>query len=211
MSSLTCLVFRFDVRATLDDYLLITTALFVASKVEEHPRRIRDVVSTCHHHLCGGEEVLAATSDKYSRLRAAVINTEILLLRSCAFRVPRAGEQPHELVLFYLTSLEQSVSGASRWIDAVAQLAWTFCSDYTSYSPLLAALNGRSDRPRTPFTGSGARSFRPRDIAAGAIQFALDVHGVTLRLDQDRLFDSPIATVSDVQRDMLLFYEQVQL
>lgn len=69
---------------------LCQAAVFVASKVDEHPRKIKDVI---HAGLCvrfntddiSGSVSFAEDSSEYGRLKERLLTLEKILLQTCCF------------------------------------------------------------------------------------------------------------------------------
>lgn len=124
---------EFDVQATA------AAALFLACKLEETARRLRDVVLIFHRlQMRGLEEdgkavyagrpvpILSLDSQEYAEAKMEVASVERHLLRELGFAVAGLLEHPHKYVLQFVKSLRLS----SDWLlSELAQLAWSFLND----------------------------------------------------------------------------------
>ncbi|KAL5253026.1 hypothetical protein ACHWQZ_G015700 [Mnemiopsis leidyi] len=101
-------------------------AIFLAAKIEEHPRRIRDVIN-CFHHIKQVKEKktpspLDFTGTLYVKQKNDVIKAERRLLKELGFCVH--VKYPHKIIIVILSlMLEQSQN------TELVQLAWNFMND----------------------------------------------------------------------------------
>jgi cyclin L len=121
------------------------SALLVASKAEEQPRKIRDIANVVYHCFCiqqgiGQRDVVTGELlplDYYGRpgyeWKLAVTTTESHLLRELGFRV--LVEHPHKFVLVFVNTLRDK-AGCGDWNDKSAafwcrimQLSWNYAND----------------------------------------------------------------------------------
>ncbi|EDV26279.1 Cyclin-related protein FAM58A [Trichoplax sp. H2] len=116
-----------------DRYLVAVTCLYLASKVEDTPRRARDVITTSYKVLHKEKPILKVDSF-YWQLRDSVVNFELFMLRMLKFDV--SSELPHKYLLHYLKSL-QDWCGESNWTtNHINQLCWQLLQD-TSLLPFI--------------------------------------------------------------------------
>lgn len=99
---------RFYYSKSFIRYDMETTAMcciFLASKIEESPRMIRDVLNVFHHmKQIRGQSIIAPMElSQYTALKTRVLNAECLLLKVLGFCVH--VKQPHKLILMYLQLL----------------------------------------------------------------------------------------------------------
>mmetsp|Transcript_22167 Transcript_22167/g.36726 ORF Transcript_22167/g.36726 Transcript_22167/m.36726 type:complete len:249 (+) Transcript_22167:90-836(+) len=101
-----------------DLYLAASACLFLASKVDERPRKIRDIVNVTYRVRNPDKEPLRI-GQEYWDLKEQVILKEQSLLRWLSFDT--AVDLPYKYLLNFLKSL--------RAPRELAQLAWTLISD----------------------------------------------------------------------------------
>jgi len=112
--------------AQFDSYLVGMTTLYLGSKIAETPRRLRDVIITCHRHL-HSPGVPLSVGQEYWRLRDSVVRCEALLLRALGYDM--ACPLPTPYMLHYCLALVSAVPGAEGYMTRVARLAWAFLND----------------------------------------------------------------------------------
>lgn len=102
--------------AEFDRFLITTTCLYLAAKLEESPKRLRDVINTTYkvHH-----KAILQIGQEYWELRDAVIAHEQIVLRTLAFDL--AVEYPYKYLMNYAASLRTSAP--------VLQAAWNIAND----------------------------------------------------------------------------------
>jgi hypothetical protein len=86
-----------------EPFNIACAALFVATKVEESFRKLRDLVSVFFHLIKKKENikpipVLEITSDTYSNMKNSVILMEMHILKELGFQVYSLNEHPHKLL-----------------------------------------------------------------------------------------------------------------
>jgi len=101
-------------------------AIFLAAKIEEHPRRIRDVINCFHHIKQVKEKKLSSpldfTGTLYVKQKNDVIKAERRLLKELGFCVH--VKYPHKIIIITLSlMLEQSQN------TELVQLSWNFMND----------------------------------------------------------------------------------
>lgn len=96
----------------------------LASKIEEAPRRIRDVINVFHHikQVRGQKPLLPMILDQhYINLKSQVIKAERRVLKELGFCVH--VKHPHKLIVMYLKYLELEKH------QNMMQMAWNFMND----------------------------------------------------------------------------------
>ncbi|XP_065059785.1 cyclin-Q-like isoform X2 [Rhopilema esculentum] len=113
-------------RPTDYNEVLASTSIYIASKIEEEPLKIRDVVNVCYRILHIHDPPLEI-GEQYWCLRDSILSCEQFVLRVFQFRV--SFDSPHKYLLSYLSSLS-SWADLSEWSRAgVSQFAWNLLQD----------------------------------------------------------------------------------
>lgn len=99
-----------------DRLVMVMACLFLASKVEEVPKKARDVILATHY--VARKEVLHADSAEFARFREDVIRHERLLVTNISLAV----DHPYH----YLVSLAKAVDPVNK--DLI-QISWNFVND----------------------------------------------------------------------------------
>mmetsp|Transcript_17697 Transcript_17697/g.26341 ORF Transcript_17697/g.26341 Transcript_17697/m.26341 type:complete len:379 (-) Transcript_17697:55-1191(-) len=100
-----------------DRFVIATTCLFLASKVEETPKKLRDVIAVTHR-IRGGA-TLNPTTKQYTDFRNKILFAERDLLQTIAFDL--TVPHPYKNLLQFVKSL-----GGSH---KLAQVSWNFVND----------------------------------------------------------------------------------
>ncbi|XP_031561533.1 cyclin-Q-like [Actinia tenebrosa] len=103
-----------------------TAVLFLASKAEESPRKLRDVINVCYKTTHKNVPFLEV-GNRYWELRDSIVNCELLVLRVLAFKVDT--DKPHKYLLHYLKSLQDWVEPDAWRLSQVTQLSWSILRD----------------------------------------------------------------------------------
>jgi len=109
-------------------------ALLLACKIDEHPRKLQDVVMVFHRvqmreaqdegsspYARKPTPFLDPASREYLEMKQDVVRAERHMFREVGFEVTLLLEHPHKYVLQYLSSLNRPKS--------IAQKAWNFLND----------------------------------------------------------------------------------
>lgn len=135
-----------------DEALVGTTALYLASKTEEFPCKLRDVINVSYRVLHQNKAPLEVGS-LYWELRDSVVNCELMMLRTLQFHV--AFNNPHKYLVHYLKSLDDWLAEES---NSISQMSWSFLQD--SFHTTLSL------------------QFRPSLIAVAMIYFSVKCLGI---------------------------------
>lgn len=113
--------------STLDRYTVATACTFLAGKVEETPKKLRDVIVKSHHIRHSFEhgedtryDALRTDSPAYENLRESVLTAERKILQLLAFDL--SIEHPYK----YIIEFVKRVADGNK---KVAQAAWNFVND----------------------------------------------------------------------------------
>jgi cyclin-Q len=129
---------------------IAATCLFLAAKVAETPRRLREVLTTVHRIWDPSKQFLDLNSE-YFRLKEELVGCEQLVLRTICFET--TYDDRHKLVLHYIHWLNIKTQHPK-----IAQVAYSLMTDST-YSPFLC-----HECPK-------------RALAAACIMVAVDIVG----------------------------------
>ena len=127
-----------------DQYTIASTAIYLATKVEEKHTRLRDIVNVCYQTRHPDKPVLELNSHFWN-LRDTIASCELLLLRVLKFDV--VYDHPHKYLLHYLMSLSKLFRKKTWERSGVADTSWAFLKDsylssaYLKYPPKLHAIS----------------------------------------------------------------------
>ncbi|XP_076447304.1 cyclin-Q-like [Babylonia areolata] len=109
-----------------DPYLIGSTALYLAGKVEEQHLKLRDVINVCYKTLHRRKPPLMM-DETFTALQESITSCELLVLRCLQFRV--VFVHPHKHLLHYLMSL-QSWFPREEWeAFPISSTAWALLRD----------------------------------------------------------------------------------
>merc|ERR1712226_35205 len=148
----------------------------LASKIEESPRRVRDIINVFHHikQIRNGRTIQPMVLDQnYIHLKNQVIKAERRVLKELGFCVH--VKHPHKIIVMYLQVLEGEKNGR------LVQCAWNYMNDsfrtdaFVRFQPetiacaciYLAARQLQVPLPNNPhwFTMFGVAEEEVRDIS----------------------------------------------
>lgn len=121
---------------TFDKYPLDITAIaaiFLAAKIEENPKKSRDVMDKSIYVICQeiGREIVLRR-DEYETIREEIITTERRILKNLGFNL--LSGYPHKLLVSYYTAIVHNLDPEEEIWDyqkrqKLLQLAWNYCND----------------------------------------------------------------------------------
>eukprot|EP01114_Cavostelium_apophysatum_P001126 TRINITY_DN10967_c0_g1_i1.p1 TRINITY_DN10967_c0_g1~~TRINITY_DN10967_c0_g1_i1.p1 ORF type:complete len:212 (-),score=12.21 TRINITY_DN10967_c0_g1_i1:345-980(-) len=134
-----------------DKHLIVMSCLYLAAKLEESPKKLRDVISTAYN-IQHRKTILI--DNTYWELRDKVVAHEHILLRTIGFDL--SVKRPQKYLLNYLKSMKASTE--------LTQVSWNILNDsletrvWIDYSPqtvavaviYLASKFLRYEMPQTP-------------------------------------------------------------
>lgn len=164
---------RFFFRRSLAEFDVRTvapTALFLACKLEEHHRRLKDVILVFHRlemreaiysSRFAGNPTPALDSGGRDAMKQEIIRVERLILKELGYVVALLLEHPHKYVIQFIKSMVRSPQSL---VAEMAQRAWNYLNDATrtilccQYAPhkittasiYLAARDMKIKLPSTP-------------------------------------------------------------
>ncbi|KAL2315943.1 Cyclin pch1 [Schizosaccharomyces pombe] len=153
---------RFYLRFSLKNYHyyeVAATCIFLATKVEDSVRKLRDIVINCAKVAQKNSNVLVDEQTKeYWRWRDVILYTEEVLLEALCFDF--TVEHPYPYVLSFIKKFVADDKN-------VTKVAWTYINDSTRSIACLL--------------------YSPKTIAAAAFQFALEKNEINLSTTTDGL------------------------
>jgi transcription initiation factor TFIIIB Brf1 subunit/transcription initiation factor TFIIB len=183
---------EFDVRA------VAPTALFLACKLEEHHRRLKDVILVFHRldmrsvlrgdvPLYRGGPTPALDSSSREAMKQEIIKLERLILRELGYVVALLLEHPHKYVIQFVKSMVRS---PQRRVAELAQRAWNYLNDSTR--TVLCCM------------------YAPHQITTASIFLAARDMRVKLPTDPPwwLLFDTQLEDLQNIARKILALYTQ---
>jgi len=102
-----------------DRYMIGTTCLFLAGKVEETPKKLKDVIEVTYTIRYKGKEPPKVDSPEFNQLKEQILTHELIVLRTIAFDL--TVEHPYKYLLSYVKGIQGNRS--------LAQVAWNFVND----------------------------------------------------------------------------------
>lgn len=145
-----------------DPYLIATSSLYLASKVEEDHVKLRDVVNVTYRCLHPDKPPLDIGTT-YWQLRESIAQCELFILRVLNFQV--SFTHPHKYLLHYLKSLLSWLDPATAHDIPVANTSWAILRD--------------------SYHGRVCLKHPPDKVAVSVLYLALQVHGVQVPYSEE--------------------------
>lgn len=108
-------------------------ALFLAAKIEEYPKRAREVISKFIDVISiKFERKISLDAGEHERVRKELIKAEKILLKTLGFNL--LSSYPHKIVVNYYLAIARVLDPdenfwCKRDNDGVLQEAWNYCND----------------------------------------------------------------------------------
>ncbi|ELU01428.1 hypothetical protein CAPTEDRAFT_126849, partial [Capitella teleta] len=109
-----------------DPYLVATTSLYLAGKVEEDHLRLRDVINVCYSTLHPDRPPLDIGKTYWS-LRETVVHCELFIMRLLQFKV--SFDHPHRHLLHFIKSVQDLLTPQVVARSPIATTAWALLRD----------------------------------------------------------------------------------
>lgn len=185
------IIHRFYYRKSMKEHKVLPvamTALFLACKVEESPRKIRDVLNVFDRLLKKRQKMALvpfdSRSERWERWRTKIKGTELVIL--CELGYVLYVDHPHKFMLHYIRSMEDSKK-VDLWKE-VAQRSWNFLND--------------------SFRTNLCLRFRPEVLATAAIYLSLRILQVPIPDDPPwySVFDCALVDLQEAASVMADLY-----
>lgn len=161
-------------------------SIFLAAKIEESPRRLRDIVNVCHHIKQKVQQKTITPMDyfsnQYFNTKNAIIKAERQILKDLGFCVH--VKHPHKLIITYLQMLDAEKN------VLLATKAWNYMNDSLRTDVFVR--------------------FKPEVIACACIFLAARVVKINLPLRPPwwELFDATYDDIEDISLSILRLYSR---
>ncbi|XP_072026804.1 cyclin-Q-like [Amphiura filiformis] len=143
-----------------DPHLIGATAIYLATKVEEQPCKLRDIINVCYRILHRKEQPLEV-GKTYWELRESIVNCELLVIRFLKYN-PKVT-LPHKYLVHYMKSLRD-------WMDLEVWNTVPLCS--TAWAML-----------RDSYHCDMCLRAKPQHLAVSVLYFTLQCYGVEVPLN----------------------------
>jgi transcription initiation factor TFIIIB Brf1 subunit/transcription initiation factor TFIIB len=108
-----------------DAFQVAMGSLFLAAKIEEKPKRLREVLNVFYHLYRKRKQMppkpLELGGDRYQEWKMEIIKTERHILKELGFRLYGIMEHPHKFILYYIKCLDGT--------PEMSQKAWSYLND----------------------------------------------------------------------------------
>ncbi|XP_071082581.1 cyclin-Q-like [Haliotis cracherodii] len=163
-----------------DPYLIGTTCIYLAGKVEEEHLKLRDVINSCYRTLHKSKPPLEL-GDTFWALRESVAHCELFVLRTLKFKV--VFSHPHKYMLHNLKYLQDWFDPYKWEAMPIARTAWSLLRDC--------------------YHGNMCLKYKPQHMAVAVLFFALQCHGA--EVPYHKYADTPwwLVFAEDVTLDII--------
>lgn len=140
-----------------DPYLIAATSLYIASKQQDEPIKIRDLINVIHKTLNREADVLDLT-DEYWSYRDSIVQAELLAMRMINFKP--TSSNVHLYLLTYLKTLESWIPPNVWEKSGLVKLCWSLLQDFHNSKAII--------------------QYEPQLIAVSIIYFGLQICGIMI-------------------------------
>jgi len=167
-----------------DRHIISTTSLFLAGKVEETPKKLKDIIAVTeqlrYKDIIPPKKPMDLESSEFWQLRDKILTHELIVLQTIAFDM--TIEHPYKYLLTYVKQIQGNRN--------LAQVAWNFVNDSLRTTLCL--------------------QYKPQLIAAAAIYLASKFLKYTLPEGQKpwwEVFNVRIQDLDDISNQILDLYD----
>ncbi|KAK7054610.1 Cyclin-related protein fam58a [Halocaridina rubra] len=148
--------FQYATLREYDPYLIGSTCIYLASKVEDSDIKIRDIINVGVN--CVKRNSLPLSLEPYFTIRDSVIHAELLLMRVLGFKLK--VDLPHKYLLHYIQSLKDWLGEETFKSVPITEVAWTVIQD-VYHTPIVL-------------------KYSPQLLAASILHFVNQIYGITV-------------------------------
>ncbi|CAG7734187.1 unnamed protein product [Allacma fusca] len=175
---------RFFCKTSVRTYDVCTigaTSVFLACKVENEKRRMRDIINVVQQSIERDAELLDM-DEKYFAYKNGIVQSELFMMRILEFQVNYT--HPHRYLVHYLRELQHWMGYENVCSNTIFRTAWSFLQDFHHNSSVI--------------------NYKPQELAIAAIQLSLHCFGATVPGDKAKAGKKSWKTVffSDFDEDM---------
>lgn len=146
-------------------YHIAPTALFLAAKVEEQPKKLEHVIKVCHACLYPNSAHLDTTSDTYLKQAQELVQNELVLLQTLGFEI--SVDHPHTHVVKSTQQVKASrdLSQMAYFMATNSLHLTTFCLLYkpTVVAAMCIHLSCKWSDNEVPLSSEGKRYWEYMD------------------------------------------------
>jgi hypothetical protein len=148
---------------TYDVCTIGATSVFLACKVENEKRRMRDIINVVQQSIERDAELLDM-DEKYFTYKNGIVQTELFMMRILEFQVNYV--HPHRYLVHYLRELQHWMGYENVCNNTIFRTAWSFLQDF-HHDPSVI-------------------NYKPQELAIAAIQLSLHCFGATVPGDKPK-------------------------
>ncbi|BES97471.1 Cyclin, N-terminal domain [Nesidiocoris tenuis] len=126
-----------------DRYLIGSTCLYIAGKMQDEPYKLRDVINVAHATVHRGSSPLDLKEEYWMR-RESIVQAELLIMRGLKFQIQTPTT--HKYMLHYLMTLRSWLPKTIWDSTPLCQASFSFLQDFyhdpaiLDYKPQLVAI-----------------------------------------------------------------------